>query len=116
MLAAAALAAQDSQPNALLPDWLPTETAASELYAGSAKCIACHAEQASALTTAMGDALHGWSQSDFLPGRTHTLALGPYRYRIADGVYEVTEEELDRIEEAIAEARRRQSEETEGGP
>jgi len=84
---------QSDSPNNLLPDWLPTERSSAQIYAGSDRCIGCHAEQSSALTTAMGDALHRASESDFLPGRVLTFENGKYRYRLADGAYRVTDGE-----------------------
>jgi hypothetical protein len=75
--------AQSFQSNSLLPDWLPTELPAGASYAGSATCIQCHGDQASALKTAMGDALQRPQGSEFL--RKHeqlTFENGPYRYEI----------------------------------
>ncbi len=82
--------------NSALPDWLPTELPAGLEYAGSQTCIQCHAEQASALETAMGGALQTAAESEFLR-KPRTFENGPYRYEIApagEGVaYSVTDGE-----------------------
>lgn len=78
--------------NSLLPDWLPTELPAGERYAGSDTCITCHPKQASALSTAMGDALHRPEQSAFLKAdQPLTFKNGPYSYELQGKRYRVTD-------------------------